>query len=122
MENYLNELTESMINLCGASFVRLWSKYDQARSRPELQELLRYCLKAMNRKTKYERCTIWAFMYAVFYINDTFLWRDDRMRITCLNKIDELLLDNFVHSGEHPSIVEVLHRFKNKYGLVVHHN
>ncbi len=122
MENHLNELTESMINLCGASFVRLWSKYDQARSRPELQELLRYCLKAMNRKTKYERCTIWAFMYAVFYINDTFLWRDDRMRITCLNKIDELLLDNFVHSGEHPSIVEVLNRFKNKYGLVVPHN
>ncbi len=126
MENYLRNAAQSMINLCGENFIELWYNYNDARSAEadedipgfaELKALLSYCLNQVNGKTKYEKCTITAFMYALFYINDNFIWRYDRFRITSLNKVDELLQENFVRSGQHPSIVEVLTRFKNKYVL-----
>ncbi len=127
MENYMRNAAQSMIELCGENFRELWYDYENARYARadddipgfrEMQYLLSHCLNQIPGKTKYEKCTISAFMYAVFYINDTFIWRYDRFRITSLNKVDELLQNNFVQSGQHPTIREVLTRFKNKYVLM----
>ena len=128
MENLIDQLTQSMCALMGEVFINMWQEYknqsaiEAQRDIPgfaPLKVLLTYCLNNMQEKTKYEKCNITSFIYSVLYINETFLWRYERLRETSLNKIDELLQDDFVLSGAHPMVVSVLERFKDKYQIDV---
>ncbi len=126
MENLIDQLAQSMCALMGEVFINMWQEYknqsaiEAQRDIPgfaPLKALLSYCLNNMQGKTKYEKCIITSFIYSVLYINDTFLWRYERLRETSLIKIDELLQDDYVISGAHPTVVSVLERFKDKYQI-----
>ncbi len=115
MEANLNELAQSMNDLCGQRFTTLWRVYDEAHGEPELKSLLWYCLQELRdeEKTPDERCTIWAFIYQVTYIDEDFMRNNNNIREISLRRANDLLQDDFVLARQ--SLVEILYRFKNKY-------
>ena len=122
--NYLQIAGQDAVELLDDNFMVLCLAYKHKREQEanedipafsELKDLLKYCLSAMNGKTKYNKCIITSFIYSVLIESPQFVNRYDKFRRVSIAKVNELLQDNYVLSGQHPYIEPVLRHFKDSF-------
>ena len=122
--NYLDNSAQGISNLLGETFINYWMDYkakkDSEANRDipgfaELKVLLTHCLRAIDGESKYDKCSITSFVYSVLLECPEFVFRYQTFRRTALAKVDELLHDDYIMSGEHPIVQIILQQFKDRY-------